>query len=161
MSEIVEYEISGTKDDVSKFLEHLNADSYIKYVIIDNVKIGNTNIDEYTSILIAFDKAMIFHDLKGFTCKKEIMDAIINLIGEKWNLYSCYTVSDVIDTLICGYYNSRFVFEWISSYLEGVLTDKDYNDFLDRMAMYRKYGGNPPLKLERGLRNKDRRNKND
>ena len=154
MSEIVEYEIDGTKYDVSKFLEHLNADSYIKYVIIDNVKIGNTNIDEYTSISIAFDTAMIFHDLKGFTCKKEIMDAIINLIGEKWNLYGCYTVSDVIDTLTSGYYNSLFVFEWIISYLEGVLTDKDYNDFLDRMAMYRKYRGNPPLKLEHGLRNK-------
>lgn len=154
MSEIVEYEISGTKDDVSKFLEHLNADSYIKYVIIDNVKIGNTNIDEYTSISIAFDTTMIFHDLKGFTCKKEIMEAIIDLIGEKWNLYGCYTVADVIDTLTNGYFNSYLLFEWIINYMKGVLTDKDYNDFLDRVAMYRKYGGTPPLKLERGLRNK-------
>ena len=27
--------------------------------------------------------------------------------------------------------------------------------FLDRVAMYKKYRGNPPLKLEHGLRNKE------
>lgn len=147
MSKIVEYEIDGTTEDISAFTERLNSESYVKYVIIDNTKI-------YTHLLIAFDTHLIYNDLKGFSCKKEIMEAIIDLIGEKWNLYACYTVTDVIDTLTNGYFNSYCIFEWITNYMKGVLTDKDFNNFLDRMAMYRKYSGTPPFKLERGLRNK-------
>lgn len=149
MSEIIEYELDGTKKEIDRFIDNLEADRYIKYVQIDK-----TASDIYTYISVTFDTHMIKSKLKCFTCKKEIIEAIIDLIGENWNVYDCYTVEDCIDTLIDGHYNSYFVFEWIDSYMEGVLTDKDYNDFLDRIAMYKKYGSNQPLKLERGLRNK-------
>lgn len=148
MSEIIEYEIDANKKEVATFIEQLERDKYIKYVEIEK-----TNVDIYY-LSVAFDTTQIFNNLRGFNCKKEILEAIIEFLDEERNVYDCYTVTDCIDSLTFGYNESNFVFNWIDSYLEGILSEKDYNDFLDRVAMYRKYGGNPPLKLERRLRNK-------
>lgn len=146
MSEIIEYEIETKKEN--RFIDKLESDRYIKYVQIDK-----TASDIYTYISVAFDTQLIKSKLKGFSCKKEIIEAIIDMIAEKWNEYDCYTVKDCIDTLTDEHYNN-FVFQWLDSYIEGLLSDKEYNDFLDRIAMYKKYGSNQTLKLERGLRNK-------
>lgn len=149
MSRIVEYEIDAQKEEVKRFINELEGDKYIKYVEIDK-----TAVDVYTYIKVAFDTHHIYRALRGFTCKDEILEAIIEFLDEERNVYDCYTVTDCIDSLIYGYNDSNFVFNWIDSYIEGILSEKDYNDFLDRTAMYRKYGGNPPLTLEHGLRNK-------
>lgn len=149
MSTIIEYEIDANKKEVATFIEQLEGDKYIKYVEIEK-----TNVDIYTYIAVAFDTTQIFKSLKGFNCKKEILESIIEFLYEERNVYDCYPVTDCIDSLTYGYNDSNFIFNWIDSYLKGILSEKDYNDFLDRVAMYRKYGGNPPLKLERGLRNK-------
>lgn len=149
MSKIIEYEIDAQKEEVRRFIKELEADKYIKYIEIDK-----TNVDVYTYISVAFDTHRIKSKLKGFGCTYEIIDAIIEFLDEERNVYDCYTVTDCIDSLTYGYNDSNFIFSWIDSYLEGILSEKDYNDFLDRVAMYKKYGGNPPLKLEHGLRNK-------
>ena len=149
MSTIIEYEIDGKKEEVIGFIEQLRADGYINYVDIEK-----TNVDVYTYISVSLNTHLIKSALNGFTCTYEIMEAITEFIGEKWNVYACYTVVDCIDSLTYGYFDSSFVFNWIDSYLEGILSDKDYTDFLDRVAMFKKYNGNPPLKLEHGLRNK-------
>lgn len=147
MTTIIEYEIHANKNEVATFIEQLERDKYIKYVEIEND-------DVYTYIAVAFNTTQIFNSLRGFNCKKEILESIIEFFDEERNVYDCYTVTDCIDSLTYRYNDSDYVFNWIDSYLEGILSEKDYNDFLDRVAMYRKYGGNPPLKLERGLRNK-------
>ena len=146
---IIYDELDRTKKEIDTFIDNLEDDRYIKYV-----KIDKTAVDVYTYISVALNTHKIKHDLKGFSCKKEIIEAIIDLLGEKWNVYDCYTVEDCIDSLTCGRKDSNFIFNWIDSYMEGILSEKEYNDFLDRVAMYRKYSGTPPLKLERGLRNK-------
>lgn len=128
---VVEYELGGSKKEIDTFIANLEADRYIKVVEIDN-----TN---YTYISVAFDTDKIKCKLKSFMCYDEIIEAITDLLGENWNVYDAYTVEDCIDSLTSGRKESKYIFEWIDSYLEGMLSEKDYNNFLDCVAQYKEY----------------------
>lgn len=144
MSKIVEYEYNETNDEViNKYIKELDDDYFIKYV--------ECKIDVYSYITIALDTHRINGALVGFPKRDLIIDAIIELLGEEWNVYDKYTVVDIIDSLTDGYNYSYFIYSYIDSYMEGVLSDEEYTAFLDRIAQFRKYEGRPPLKPERGL----------
>ena len=144
MSKIVEYEYNETNDEViNKYIKELDGDVFIKYV--------ECKIDVYSYITIALDTRRINRALIGFPKRDLIIDTIIELLGEEWNVYDKYTVVDIIDSLTDGYNYSYFIYSYIDSYMEGVLSDEEYTAFLDRVAQFRKYAGRPPLKPERGL----------
>lgn len=152
MTQEVEYEFNETSNKIiNKFVNELDSDKFIKYV--EQVEY---NIDVYSYITVALDTHAINGALVGFPKRGLIIEAIIELLGEEWNVYdgNQYTVIDAIDSLTYGENYTPFVYSYIDSYMEGVLSDKDYLAFLDRVAQYMKYGGRPPLKPERGLSSK-------
>ena len=149
MSKTVEYEFNEVnKECINKFVNELESDKFIKYS-----ECVEYNIDVYSYVTIALDVHSINGALVGFPHRDLIIEAIIELLGEEWNVYdgNRYTVIDAIDSLTDGDNYTYFVYSYIKSYLEGVLSDEDYMSFLDRVAQYRKYNGRPPLKPERGL----------
>lgn len=99
------------------------------------------------------DTHAIKKELKGFNDVYVLIEAITEFLGEETHIYDYYTVADCIDSMINSNNSNRYVLSYIASYLEGIAPTQAYNAFLDRVAQYRKYGGNPPLKPEKGLRN--------
>lgn len=149
MSKIVEYQYNETNDEViNSFIKKLDDDRFIRYA--ERVEY---NVDVYSYVTIAISIPSINRALIGFPKRECIIDAILHLIGEEWNVYdgNHYTFIDAIDSLTDGANYTYFVYSYINSYLKGVLSDEDYMSFLDRVAQYRKYNGRPPLKPERGL----------
>lgn len=149
MPKIIEYEFNETnKEIINKFVNELESDKFIKYA-----ECVEYNIDVYSYVTIALDVHAINGALSGFPKRELIIEAIIELLCEEWNVYkgNRYTIVDAIDSLTDGANYTYFVYSYIESYMEGVLSDKDYTAFLDRVAQFRKYAGRPPLKPERGL----------
>ena len=147
MSKFVEYEYNETNDEViNSFIKKLDDDRFIRYA-----ECVEYNVDGYSYVTIAISISSINGALIGFPKRDLIIDAIIKLLGEEWNVYDKYTVVDIIDSLTDGYNYSYFIYSYIDSYMEGVLSDEEYTAFLDRVAQFRKYAGRPPLKPERGL----------
>lgn len=145
---IIEYELDIEQEIIEKWIEELEYDKYIK-----NASLEKTNCDVYTYISVNIDTHAIKEELRGFNNVYVIIEAITEFIGEEKHIYDYYTVADCIDSMISSNNSDRYVLSYIASYLEGIASTQAYNAFLDRVAQYRKYGGNPPLKLEKGLRN--------
>lgn len=144
---IIEYELNIEQEVIEKWIKELEYDKYIKYA-----SLKKTNCDGYTYVSVNLDTHAIKKELKGFNDVYVIIEAITEFLSEETHIYDYYTVADCIDSMINSNNSNRYVLSYIASYFEGIAPTHVYNTFLDKVAQYKKYGGNPPLKPEKGLR---------